>query len=137
MNSFIITPIEFQKTNKALSEALGVEFLHINYEATVFEFEKRGRGGKTIGTTGYKYTEEQKKNISVSLKGKKSCLGKKHSDETKRKISEFKKGSKWSEETRCKMMPIRKSQKHSEETKQKMREIALKREELKRQTVGK
>jgi hypothetical protein len=35
------------------------------------------------------------------------------------------------------MMPIRKSQKHSEETKQKMREIALKREELKRQTVGK
>ena len=27
--------------------------------------------------------------------------------------------------------------KHSEETKQKMREIALKREELKRQTVGK
>jgi len=112
MNSFIITPIQFQKTNKALSEALGVEFLHINYEATVFEFEKKGRGGKTMGTTGYKYTEEQKKNISDSLKGKQSRLGKKLSEESKRKISESKKGSKWSEETRAKMMPIRKTQKN-------------------------
>lgn len=40
------------------------------------------------------------------------------------------------EETRIKLTESRKKQRHSEETKQKMREIALKREAQKRQTVG-
>lgn len=127
MITFTITPEQFDKTNRALSKALGLEYHHIDYEPTIFEVDNIGRGGKTMGTTGYKYTEEQRKNISDSLKGKQSRLGKKLSEESKEKISASKKGSKWSEETRMKMIPIRKAQRHSEETKQKMKESALRR----------
>ena len=65
--------------------------------------------GKTIGTTGKKFSEETKKkmslmrkgrklsegwkrNIGLGLKGNKNSLGKKLSEETKRKMSESHKG---------------------------------------------
>ena len=133
MITFTITPEQFEKTNRSLSEALDMNYHQIDYETTSFESSKSGFGGKTLGTTGYKFTEEQRKSMSVSRKGKPNgLLGRKLSEETKLKISESKKGSKWSEETRIKLTESRKKQRHSEESKQKMREIALKREALKR-----
>lgn len=138
MITYTITTEQFDKTNISLSNALDMEYHYIDYQTTTFEIKSVGRGGKTMGTTGYKYTEEQRKRMSVSRKGKPNgLLGKKLSEETKLKISESRKGSKWSNETRIKLTESRKNQRHSEETKQKMRESALKREELKRQTVGK
>jgi hypothetical protein len=138
MITYTITTEQFDKTNKALSEALDMNYHSIDYQTTTFKIKSVGRGGKTMGTTGYKFTEEQRKRMSVSRKGKPNgLLGRKLSEETKLKISESKKGSKWSNETRIKLTESRKNQRHSEETKQKMRESALKREELKRQTVGK
>lgn len=55
-------------------------------------------------------------------KGNTYTLGKKRSEEAKRKMSEGKKGKKHSEETKQKMSKARKGKKHSEETKQKMSE---------------
>ena len=137
MITYIITSEQFDILNKSLSKVFDLEYRYIDYETTKFEC-KNSYGGKTIGTTGYKFTEEQKKNMSISRKGKTNgLLGKKLSEETKRKISESRKGSKWSKETRIKLTESRKKQKHNEETKQKMRKIALEREEKKRQIVGK
>jgi len=67
-----------------------------------------------------KHTEETKRKISESLKGRKL------SEEHKRKISELHKGKKHSEETKKKMSESmigkNKGKKHSEETKKKMSE---------------
>ena len=140
MNTYKITQKQFDATNKSLSDFFNVPYTYIKIEEDEIIFKNNGWGGKTIGTTGYKYTEEQKKNISDSLKGNKSWLGKTHTEETKNKISKSQTGKKWSEETRKKLTEKRKNQRHSEESKQKMREIALKREERKRilkiQTLG-
>lgn len=141
MNTFTITPKQFEKINKSLSEALGIEYRHIDYESSIFEVDNVGRGGKTKGTTGYKYTQEQRKNISDSLKGKTNhWTGKTHSEETKQKISQSKKGSKWPEEGKEQRLEAlkqrNKNRKFSEETIQRMREMALKREDLKRQNLG-
>jgi hypothetical protein len=133
MNIYILTQEQFNKTNKALSEYFGVEYTYIDVGDQEIEYERNGRGGKTKGTTGFKYTEEQRKSMSVSRKGKPNgLLGKKLSEEHKQRISQSKRGSKWSEETRKKMTESRKNQKHTEETKQKMKEIALEREKNKR-----
>ena len=132
MNIYTLTQKDFDKTNKALSEALGLVYTEIQVGDEQFFIFYNGWGGKTKGTTGYKYTEQQKKNISNSLKGKK-YYGKRLSEQHKQKISESKLGKKWSEETRLKMKN-RKKHKHTEESKQKMRELALKREETRRQT---
>jgi len=133
MNIYILTQEQFDKTNKALSDYFGVEYTHIDVGDQKFEYDRNGWGGKTKGTTGLKYTEDQRKSMSISRKGKPNgLLGKKLSEEHKQKISESKKGSKWSEETRKKLTESRKKQRHTEESKQKMREIALKREENKR-----
>jgi hypothetical protein len=132
--SFIVTSQEFEKTNRLLSEALGLPYQHIECETTTFYANKIGRGGATKGTTGYKYTEEQRQNISKSLKGKTSSrLGKKHTEETKNKIAQSKIGVKLSEEIKEKMkLDGRRGRKHTKKTKDKMRELALKREEQKR-----
>jgi len=140
MPTFIITTEQFDKTNRCLSESLGMEYRYIDCETMIFE-SKSKFGGKTKGTTGYKYTTEQRQNISDSLKGKpNSWLGKHHTEETKKNISIAKKGTKWSEvgkEERLKALHIRnKTRVISEETRQKLRESALKREALKRQILG-
>ena len=103
MYSITITQKQFDELNKSLSGIFEVEYVHIEAGETHLECVNSGFGGKTIGTTGYKFTEEQRNNISISLKGKFIRFGKKHSEETKRKISESKKGIKLSEETKKKM----------------------------------
>lgn len=132
--SFTITPEQFEKTNRSLSKLFEVEYQHIEYEPVTFYSTQIGRGGATKGTTGYKYTQEQKQNISDSLKGKLgNRLGKTVSEETKRKISQSKMSVKLSKETKEKMkLDGRKGRKHTEETRQKMKELALEREKQKR-----
>jgi len=69
---------------------------------------------------GKKHSEEAKRKISESLKGKHWKL----SEETRKKLSEAKKGKKLSEETRKKMSEAKKGKhwKLSEETRKKMSE---------------
>ena len=131
--SFIVTPQEFEKTNRLLSESLGLTYHHIEYETTTYYVNTIGRGGATKGTTGYKFTQEQKLNMSNVRKGKPNGrLGKKHSKETKKKIAESKVGVKLSEETKEKMkLDGRRGRKHTDETKEKMRQLALDRQKQK------
>jgi group I intron endonuclease len=63
-------------------------------------------GGEVIG----KHSEESKRKMSEKLKGKKSRLGAKHTNETKRKMSQSKKGR-----------VMKKGWNHSEKTIEKMR----------------
>ena len=65
---------------------------------------------------GYKPSEETRRKISKSGKGKK------RSTETRRKISESRKGKKLSTETRRKISESMKGKKHSEESRRKMSE---------------
>ncbi len=67
-------------------------------------------------------SEETKKNIGKSKIGNKNMLGKKHSEETKKLMSEKAKGRTMSEETKKKLSEKRKGFIHKEEAKQKMRE---------------
>ena len=133
MGIYKLTNEDFDKLNKHLSQAFDVKYAYIDAGDEHFEYIRSGRGGATKGTTGYKFTDEQRKNISNSIKGNNNRLGSKHSNETKKLLSEQKKGKKASEETKAKMSAVRKGVKRSEEFKQKMRDIALKREEKKRQ----
>ena len=76
------------------------------------------------GESGKRYSEEAKRNISLSLRGEKHPnYGKHHSEETKRKISKGNKGKKVSEETRKKISKINKGRTYSDEYKQRMSEI--------------
>tara|TARA_Y100000780_G_scaffold133768_1_gene120330 strand:+ start:50 stop:355 length:306 start_codon:yes stop_codon:yes gene_type:complete len=84
---------------------------------------------KVHGLKVKKKSEEWKRNIGETKKGKKYHLGKTHSEETKRKMSEAHKGKKHSEETKRKMseakmgrIPWNKGKSPSEETKRKMSE---------------
>jgi group I intron endonuclease len=58
---------------------------------------------KRIGMYGKKHTEETKKKMSESSKGNKNCLGRVLSEESKQKISEKHLGKKLSEKTRKKI----------------------------------
>lgn len=60
---------------------------------------------------GKKFSEETRRKMSESLKCNKRALGHKLSEDTKRKISEYHKGKKRSEETRRKMSESQKGKK--------------------------
>lgn len=98
------------------------------------------------GSNGYKATKETCEKLSKVLmgknKGKKPNLGRKFSDESKKKMSEAKIGmsspmcgKKHSDETKKKISEIvsrvQVGRKHSEETKEKMRKTAIERETYK------
>ena len=86
------------------------------------------------GVSGGQLSEEHKKNLSESMKGKYAgknhpMYGKHHSEETKLKLSEANKGKHLSEETKLKISEVRKGKNHplygkhhSDETKKKMSE---------------
>lgn len=97
---------------------------------------------KAGSNLGYKFTQEQKKTLSLSMTGRKCSLetkkkigiankvkmtGRKLSEEHKRKISEAGKLRTHSEETKKKIIEGNKGKKRSEETKQKMSEAQKKR----------
>jgi len=75
---------------------------------------------------GRKFTEEHKLKLSLASIGKKNHLGHKHSNETKKKLSEFHKGKHHSEETKLKISLANKGKKHTEETKRKIGNAQLK-----------
>ena len=79
-------------------------------EATIRAI-KKANTGKTTWMKGKKHTEETKRKMSEAKKGNKNRVGKKHTEETKRNISEAKKGK----------PSNRAGKKHTEETKRKMR----------------
>ena len=72
MNIYTLSKEDFDKTNKAMCLALDIEYEYIDVDDQEFDVLRIGRGGKTRGTTGYKYTDEQKKNISILKKPNKN-----------------------------------------------------------------
>ena len=78
---------------------------------------------------GYKHTEETRRKVSEGLKGNTNFVGHKHTEETIRKMSEAKKGKPLSEEHKRNISEARKGEKHpfygknhTDETKRKMSE---------------
>ena len=72
---------------------------------------------------GYELSEEVRKKISESMKGKPGTMnGKKHSEEVRKKMSESHKGRTHSEEVRKKLSESNKGRTHSEEARKKMSE---------------
>ena len=121
MSIYYITQEDFDKTNKAMSKALDMEYNFIETETREFLITRVGRGGATKGTTGFKFSEESKQKMSLQRKGKNHRTGTKMSEESKRKISLSKIGKKLSLETKEKMKQTR----NSEEYKQKLRDSKL------------
>lgn len=80
--------------------------------------EREGSKCNTCNKKGRKHTEETKRKIAAKSKGRK------HSDEARRKMSEANKGKKLSEETKRRMSQSRKGRVHSEETRRRMSESA-------------
>lgn len=115
----------FTGLNKEEAEQKEIELIE-QYHSCNHNFGYNiSKGGNHSG----KHSEETKKKISESNKGKihSWSLGKHLSDEHKRKISiankgnhHSNKGSHWSEEAKQKVSKLRKGRKLSEETKQKM-----------------
>ena len=73
------------------------------------------------GGKGGKMSEETKQKMSISRKGNKYALGKKHSEEAKKRYVEARKGKTRSEETKKKMSEAQKGKIVSQETKDKLR----------------
>jgi group I intron endonuclease len=77
------------------------------------------------GVSGYKFTDNQKKKMSESHKGQIPWMsGRKHTEETRRKIKEAvnRNRKEISDETRLKLSKSSKGRKHSDETKRKISE---------------
>ena len=91
---FVLAKSNFseEELNEMESQAIEIfKTYHYDYpEKSVFNFTKGGEG-----TIGWKHSEETKKKISEANKGEKNWIyGKKHSEETKLKMSESHKGEK-------------------------------------------
>lgn len=141
MTIYIVTQDEQIERNKSLSELFDIDLVHIDYKTFTVESvpfvspETQSRPGSQNGMYQYDWGDRYPKPF----------LGKKHSDETKakmsinngrhwagkslpedikRKISESQTGKKRSDETKAKMSKTRKGKSISEETKRKMSEAA-------------
>lgn len=119
--------------NKETADSM--EIFAIKKERAIGKAEYNIADGGQGGHGHCKLSEEHKRNISESLKGKghqvseetklklsKANKGKIFSEETKRKLSEANKGKKRSDETKRKMSEARKGKPKSEEHKEKLSE---------------
>jgi group I intron endonuclease len=105
--------------NRVLFNAIqkhGIENFHISHIASAFDYESACdierlliKDRNTKAPSGYNLTD-----------GGEGAFGYKHTEETKKRVSEALKGVKKSEETRKKMSLARLGIKYSEETKQKI-----------------
>lgn len=76
--------------------------------------------------TGIKRSEETRKKLSIANKGKPGAMkGKKHSSETRLKLSNAKRGIKYSEERRLKMIGQGKGRIVTEETRKKLSDVRI------------
>lgn len=80
----------------------------------------KGTGVQGTGMLGKKLTEEHKRKISLTSKGNTHALGYKHTEEAKKKMSIKSKGRGVSKETREKLSKANKGQKFSKETREKL-----------------
>jgi len=76
----------------------------------VYERTEEHRRKLSISAMGRKHSEETKKKLSLIMKGNSNFKGKHHTEEEKRRRSEFMKGMKRSEETKKKMSEAFKKQ---------------------------
>lgn len=117
-------------------EIYWINYFRQNYPYRLYNISDGGDGGKMpqyiIDKTRIKISKANKGNEKLSHKGSENPMfGKKHSEETKKKISEHKKGKpSWtlgkhlSEDTKQKLRKANLGKKHSEETRKKMSESA-------------
>lgn len=144
----LLPKIELIEDNLTLEEAKQKERGYIKlFKSVGADLTNLTSGGD--GVFGYKFTKEAKQKISKGNSGKKSFLGKHHSQETKfkmrnikigipihtkeskEKISNFHKGNKYnlgrkhSEEAKRKVSEFNKGKILSEDTKKKMRDVAI------------
>ena len=116
--------IIFLKQNLTEEEA----FRHEIYMIAVFGRKDLGTGilhnltDGGDGASGYVFSEETKRKQSEAHKGNTTWLGKTHSEESKRKMSDTRKGKTHSEETKRKQSEAKKGKTFSEESKRKMSE---------------
>jgi hypothetical protein len=116
--------IIFLKQNLTEEQA----FRHEIYMIAVFGRKDLGNGilhNRTDGgegSSGWVPSEETKRKQSEAHKGNTTWLGKTHSEETKRKMSDTRKGKTHSEETKRKQSEAKKGKTFSEESKRKMSE---------------
>jgi group I intron endonuclease len=85
-----------------------------------YKFSEESKRKMSITHIGMRHTEESKCKMSLAQKGNTNNLGKKHSDETKKKMSEWQIGKTLSIETKKKISSAHLGMKASEATKQKM-----------------
>ena len=76
--------------------------------------EEAVRLASSLANLGKKLSEETKKKIGLANKGNTGRLGKKHSEESKKKMSLARTGNKHSEETKKKLSLTQIGNKHSE-----------------------
>lgn len=85
-----------------------------------FHNKRQFRG--SCGMLDKKHTEQTKKKMSEKAKGNTRNLGKSHTEKTKQKMSEYHSSKTLSTEHKLKLSTIAKTRKHSQETKNKMKD---------------
>lgn len=103
-----------------LCRSLGYNLTNITEGGDAPEMTEESIKKMSESKKGKKHTEESKKKIGLKSIGRKNWLGKTHSEETKRKISETKKGTKLTEEHIRKVVEKLRGRSVSEETRKKI-----------------